>query len=237
MARIRKDVLQRQKTMEKYVKLSKENPMRSTLKIYKYPEDVNSYDELRKVYLRLADTADRRLRRLEEYSSKKEYADILKYAYAKAMDDIHSERGSDATRFKGGVPKKGNVLSLQSRINDVLKFLNSPTSTIEGVKLSYEQRARTLNDKYGMNLTWQEMANLFESGVAQDMISNLASDTAMKTIGKYYRNKDEIEKIFEKVKEPKQLKAFKSESTNTKLTAKQMRMLYNNKNRLDIAFD
>ena len=47
----------------------------------------------------------------------------------------------------------------------------------------------------------------------------------------------EIEKIFEKVKEPKELTAFKSESTNTKLTAKQMRMLYNNKNRLDIAFD
>ena len=70
------------------------------------------------------------------------------------------------------------------------------------------------------------MADFFENESVQEMIQNFASDTAMKTIGKYYRNKEEIEKIFEKVKDSKQLTAFRSEKTDTRLTAKQMRMLY-----------
>lgn len=226
MARIRKDVAQRQKTASYYGQ-----------KVYKFPEDASSYDDLRKAYLHLADIADRRMRRLEEYASKdKKYANILKFAYDKAINDIEAERGSGANRFKAGALANGNILNLQSRINDVLKFLNSPTSTISGVKKVYGQRAKVINEKYGLDLTWEQMADFFENESVQTTIRNFASDTAMKMIGKYYRNKDEIQEIFDKSNNKSDIQAFSSERTSTKLTAKQMRYLYQQRTKLNDLF-
>lgn len=226
MARIRKDVAQRQKTASDYGQ-----------KVYKFPEDASSYDDLRKAYLHLADIADRRMRRLEEYASKdKKYANILKFAYDKAINDIEAERGSGSNRFKAGASANGNILNIQSRINDVLKFLNSPTSTISGVKKVYGQRAKVINEKYGLDLTWEHMADFFENESVQATIQNFASDTAMKMIGKYYRNKDEIQKIFDKANNKSDIRAFSSEKTSTKLTAKQMRYLYQQRTKLDDLF-
>ena len=226
MARIRKDVAQRQKTTSDYGQ-----------KVYKFPEDASSYDDLRKAYLHLADIADRRMRRLEEYASKdKKYANILKFAYDKAINDIEAERGSGAHRFKAGALANGNILNMQSRINDVLKFLNSPTSTISGVKKVYGQRAKVINEKYGLNLTWEQMADFFENELVQAMIQNFASDTAMKIIGKYYRNKDKIQEIFDKANNKSDIQAFSSEKSSTKLTAKQMRYLYQQRTKLEDLF-
>ena len=237
----RKDVQQRINTMRKYTEIEKQRIQESgvnkkpRLKVYEFPEDATTYDELRKAYLKLADTADRRLRRLEEYASKdKSYEDILKFSYAKAMYDIEAQRGEGKNRFMGGVPKKGNILTIQSRINDVLKFLNSPSSTIEGINIIYGERARTINDIYGLDLTAVDMGDFFENDFVQNAISTFASDTAMKVLGKYYRNKDEIDKLFKQYNKDKKakkldIKAFKSEQTNTKLTAQQMEFLYNNK--------
>ena len=226
MARIRKDVAQRQKTASDYGQ-----------KVYKFPEDASSYDDLRKAYLHLADIADRRMRRLEEYASKdKKYANILKFAYDKAINDIEAERGIGSHRFKAGALANGNILNMQSRINDVLKFLNSPTSTISGVKKVYGQRAKVINEKYGLDLTWEQMADFFENESVQATIQNFASDTAMKMIGKYYRNKDKIQEIFDKANNKSDIQAFSSEKTSTKLTAKQMRYLYQQRTRSDDLF-
>lgn len=226
MARIRKDVAQRQKTASDYGQ-----------KVYKFPEDASSYDDLRKAYLHLADIADRRMRRLEEYASKdKKYANILKFAYDRAIYDIEAERGSGERRFKAGASANGNILNIQSRINDVLKFLNSPTSTISGVKKVYGQRAKVINEKYGLDLTWEQMADFFENESVQATIQNFASDTAMKIIGKYYRNKDKIQEIFDKANNKSDIQAFSSEKTSTKLTAKQMRYLYQQRTKLNDLF-
>ena len=226
MARIRKDVQQRQKVAEDYGN-----------KVWRFPEEAQTYDELRKEYMHLADIADRRMRRLEEYAGKDPaYANILKFAYDKAIWDIQAERGENAYRFAGGVPKIGNVLTIQSRINDVLKFLNSPTSTISGIKKVYGQRASAINEKYGMDLSWENMADFFENDLVQATISDFASDTAMKMLGKFYRNKDEILDIFAMTKNKSDIKAFNSTLTNTKLTAKQMRYLFDNQGKLDDLF-
>ena len=226
MARVRKDVQQRQQVAKDYGN-----------KVWRFPDDVQTYDGLRKEYMHLADIADRRLRRLEEYSAKDPaYANILKFAYDKAIYDIQAERGFDAYRFAGGVPKEGNILEIQSRINDVLKFLNSPTSTISGVKKVYGSRAKTINEKYGTDFTWENMADFFENDLVRSTINNFASDTAMKMFGKYYRNKDEILDIFAKTKNKNDIKAFSSSETNTKLTAKQMRYLFENRDKLDDLF-
>lgn len=226
MARIRKDVQQRQQVAEEYGN-----------KIWRFPENATSYDELRKEYLHLADIADRRLRRLEEYSAKDPaYENILKFAYDKAIWDIQAERGPGTYRFRGDVPKKGQTIVIQSRINDVLKFLNSPTSTISGVKKVYGQRAKVINEKYDMNLTWENMADFFENDLVRATIADFASDTAMKMLGKYYRNKDEIDKIFSLTQNKAKISSFSSKETNTKLTARQMRYLFEQREKLEDLF-
>ena len=233
MAKTRKDVAQRQKTMRKYTV----GDSTVELRVYEFPDHLNTYADLRKEYFRLAKLADDRIRILEDYSKRPEYEDILKFAYAKAMEDIAAYRGEDANRFKGGVPMEGNKLTIQSRINDVLKFLNSPSSTITGINRIYSARAKTLNEKYGMDLTWGNMADFFENDLVRATISEFASDTAMKMLGKYYRNKDEIDKIFEGVKNKAKIARFKSENTKTTLSAKQMRYLYEQREKLqDIPF-
>jgi hypothetical protein len=205
--------------------------------VYDFPDQLHTYDELRKEYIRLAKLADDRIRILEDYSKRPEYEDILKFAYAKAMEDIAAYRGEDAKRFKGGVPKEGNILTIQSRINDVLKFLNSPSSTITGINRIYSARAKKLNEKYGMDLTWENMADFFENDLVRSTISEFASDTAMKMLGKYYRNKEEIDKIFSSVENASKIAKFKSENTKTTLSAKQMRYLYEQREKLqDIPF-
>ena len=58
----------------------------------------------------------------------------------------------------------------------------------------------------------------------------------MKMIGKYYRNKDKIQEIFDKANNKSDIQAFSSENTSTKLTAKQMRYLYQQRTKLDDLF-
>ena len=156
------------------------------------------------------------------------------------MEDIQAELGPDATRFKAKVPKTGNVLTLQSRINDVLKFLNSPTSTISGIKKTYERRAMKVNQHYGLELTWQDMADFFENGVVEKAFSTFASDTAMKIMGKYYRHKDEIQDIFDKYekdkKAGKKVKLGTYKEGKTRLTRLQMEFLYENRDQAEKLF-
>lgn len=201
-------------------------------KVYSFQDEYDSYDQLRKEYLKLADIADRRMRRLEEYQAKdKKYENILKFAYDKAIYDIQAETGFNTYRFKQGVPKEGNVLTIQSRINDVLKFLNSPTSTITGIKAVYSERAKKINEIYGLDLTWENMADFFENDLVTSMKQDFASKTAMQTLGKFYRNKDEILDMFQK--KGYNPTKFVSEKTDTKMTAKQMKYLYDHQNELE----
>lgn len=142
---------------------------------------MSTYDELLREYKQLAKRADQRLVRLEKYSNDPHYKGITSYAYARAMRDIKSWSGQDANRFNTKAPD--NKQQLQAKLADIKQFLNAPTSTKAGVTSIYKQRAKTTNERYGTNFTWQELANFYESSLAEKLDSQYGSKTMTKALG------------------------------------------------------
>lgn len=136
---------------------------------------VKQGESLEAAWKRLAKQADQRLVRLEAYAHDENFNSVLRYAYARAMRDIQSFGGKK--RFNARKPT--NPQELRARINDILTFLNSPTSTKQGIIAVYQKRANSINKKYGTNFTWQQLADYFQSGKADKMNSKYGSDTAL----------------------------------------------------------
>lgn len=155
---------------------------------------------LEKEYRKLAKRADQRLVRLKRLSEQPGYKGVLNYAYKVAQRDIRSWSGENATRFNTKPPSNTN--QLKAKIADIKKFLESASSTwgrtkeTKGIKQIYEDRTRTINEKYGTDFTWQELAKLFESGLWKKIKSkdDYGSDTDFTTIA-------DIKKNFKEVKE------------------------------------
>lgn len=149
----------------------------------------------------LAKQADQRLVRLERYAGQKNYANILDYAYSNAMYDIRALTGdAEATRFNR-IPAKTksgaiNQQNLHAKINAVKRFLESPTSTKQGITKVYKQRADTINKRYGTDLSWQEMAAYYSSSMAQKIENEYkASKSIVRALGALRRIGDDPEQI------------------------------------------
>ena len=157
------------------------------LKVYKMPELSEKSDMI--AYLnKINKTADRRLRNLEVYRHDAGYKDMDKYAYAKAMRNIKAIGGNK--RFSIKASESMTKREIQKRINYTLEFLNSPSSTKSGITKVYKKRAATLNAKYGTNYKWQQLTQLFESGVFDVLIEKFASESTFRSIGKFQKNKE-----------------------------------------------
>lgn len=144
---------------------------------------------------RLAKRANQRLVRLEQYSSRAGLSSITKYAYAKASDYIKSNLGlgkGGKARFKehiklfdindgtkqlsGQALYKANVMIQRQRIKAMEEFLGAESSTLGqsrsgpktiGIKKIYENRAKTITDKYldkyGLEMTENDLKRFFDS--------------------------------------------------------------------------
>ena len=153
---------------------------------------------LEKEYRKLAKRADQRLVRLKKLSEQPGYEGVLNYAYKVAQRDIRSWSGEKATRFNTKPPSNTN--QLKAKIADIKKFLGSASSTwgrtkeTKGIKQIYEDRTRTINEKYGTDFTWQELAKLFESGLWKKIKSkdDYGSDTDFNTIADIKKNFKEV---------------------------------------------
>lgn len=177
------------------------------------------YNAALKEYRKLAKRADQRLVRLERYSKEPQYENIKQYAYARAMRDIKSWSGERAKRFNTKPPS--NYSELMGKINDIKWFLQAATSSIKptkdnavydyvngqkvlvggGIDLTYQKRAATLNEKYGTNLTWENVGWMFESALYRKLNKKFNdSKTAVRVIGHLQRNEEEIINAYEKGK-------------------------------------
>lgn len=152
---------------------------------------------LEQEYKRLAKLADQRLRALEAYKHDKHFGGILSYSYKSALADIKYYSGEGAKRFDTAAP--ANRKTFERKINDILKFLNSPTSTKRGVLNMYKKRTATINERYGTNFTWQELAQYFNDNVGSDLAkkTNQTSATILKAIGVLQKKSAEIKKEIE----------------------------------------
>ena len=161
-----------------------------------------TYEEVVKVYRTLAKTADQRLVRLEAYEHDPNFANATKWAYARAIRDIQQWSGEQATRFNTAPPK--SMAELQAKIEDIKTFLAAPTSTKKGIKDVLQNRANTLNEKYGTNFKWNNVGTFFESELAQKMDESYSSKTTIKIVASLQKNKKKILKELKKAEEKDQ---------------------------------
>lgn len=144
-------------------------------------------------YKAIAKRADRRLRNLEKAASARPYyKTATEWAYARAMKDIESRFGEGVTRFDRKLPKKATKLQIIAAISDVQTFLDAPTSSLSGIKNVYEKRTQTINEKYGTDFKWEDLADLLSSGQYDKLANTYGSQTTWKTIGEMQKKKKEI---------------------------------------------
>ena len=148
-------------------------------------------DDMQKEYTLLAIRADKRLQRLEKYAKREGLSNILKGAYARAVKDIEAWRGKGHKRFGTRPPKDPDIL--RQELNDIRAFLRSDTSTLkpgigtQGYAISvYEKAAKTFNERYGGDFTWEDLAAFYGSKKAARIASRIkASKTVAKALGEF----------------------------------------------------
>lgn len=131
-------------------------------------------------YRRLAKVADQRLVRLEQLSKDPNFKGATKMAYARAMSDLEIFGGG--RRFNVKAPEDRRLF--REKIMAMRYFLESPTSTKKGIVETYQERAKTLSEKYGTNFTWKDLADYFGKGMADKIAKDgYGSKTALRAIG------------------------------------------------------
>lgn len=161
-------------------------------------------ETLTDLYYRLAHAADTRIRRLEKLSSEEGFQTATQWAYARAMKDIQKYSGEGRTRFETKPPE--NKMQLQAKINDIRTFLTSPSSTKTGIIESYKKKADSTNTKYGTNLTWEDIAKMYQSGIGQKINDDYGSDTVLMAIAQIQKQKnpeDWVKESWRNVHRPK----------------------------------
>lgn len=158
--------------------------------------------ELNKIYRRVAKVADQRLVRLEQLSKQKDFKQVKQWAYKNAIQDaLEWGANTDKPRFNIKPPSKRT--SVKAKINDMLNFIEKPTSTRAGIVEVYENKAKTLNEKYkeyGLNLSWSDVGTFFESTLYKKLSKKYSSGTVIKAIATMKQNEGQLLKDFEQHK-------------------------------------
>lgn len=152
------------------------------IKIRKYDFNQKQNESEYQYYKRLAKAADKRMDRLEQYSKEEGFSTAKQWAYAKAMSDIKKWGTEKSRRFFTKPPQDHE--KFLAKINDIRTFLESPTSTKEGIKNVYIKRVNTINERYGTQFTWDQFAKFVLSGQAALWDSKFGSKTALKAIAR-----------------------------------------------------
>ena len=118
-------------------------------------------ETMKKELKKLSIEADKKLRKLEKLSQKKGYENVKEFAYRRAMKDIRYWSEGSKRSFKS-MMKTDNINSLQGQINAVKRFLDAPTSAKKSIDDLFKRRANSLNENYGTNFEWQDLANVFD---------------------------------------------------------------------------
>ena len=129
-------------------------------------------------YKRLAKVADQRLVRLERLSEQAGYENAWKWAYKSAQKDIEKWGGSK--RFNTAPPS--DQRQLKAKINDIKAFLGAKSSTKSGITEVYKKRAKTWNEKYGTDVSWEDLAKYYSRGINKKLERDMNSDVVNKAI-------------------------------------------------------
>lgn len=159
-----------------------------------------SYDDLVKIYRRAAKSADQRLVRLEQLSGQKDFKQVKQWAYKNAAREA-AEWGANPLKPRFNIKPPEGKTSIRAKINDMLNFMEKPTSTREGIISVYEKKAQTLNKKYaeyGLDLDWSDVGTFFESTLYKKLSKKYSSGTVVKAIATLKQNESQVLNDFAK---------------------------------------
>lgn len=154
--------------------------------------------DLQKIYRRVAKTADQRLVRLEKLSKQKDFSQVKQWAYKQAAYDA-MEWGASIEKPRFNIKPPSHKTQLKAKIQDMLNFLDKPTSTRSGIIEVYQSKANTLNEKYkeyGLNLNWSDVGTFFESTLYKKLSKKYSSGTVIKAIATMKQNEKQLIKDF-----------------------------------------
>lgn len=147
-------------------------------KINRNPDYIDAYVE----YREKAKKADQRLVRLEALRHEEHFHGVLSFSYKRAIRDITSWGGDK--RFNIAPPT--TVTQIRSKISDIDSFLSKPTSKKSSILKIYKKKAQTINEryasKYGVEFTWEDIANYYESDTAKKNDSVKGSKTLVQAL-------------------------------------------------------
>lgn len=155
------------------------------------PDEIKNFKSLQR-------RANDRLRALEKLQKQAGYENVTKYAYKAAMRDIKTQGGK--SRFTS-VNAKTSRKEYEKKMNELDRFLSAPTSTKSGITKIYKQRAEEFTERTGAKVSWQDLAALYETGIA-DMLasSGFGSDVVQMMFATIKANKDSIKEQIAKGK-------------------------------------
>jgi len=188
------------------------------VKINSNPDYVQAYVE----YRQKAKKADQRLVRLEALSHEEHFEGVLEFAYKGAIRDIKSWGGD--RRFNTAPPVK--LTELQAKISDIDKFMKpGNTSTKSGILKIYKKRADTINKRYGkefgVEFTWEDIANYYEDKKSQREAVKLSSKTEIRALAVLKRMS--VDKEIKEIQDTKE--KIQRVTGKDKILAKEVEML------------
>ena len=151
--------------------------------------NTEAYNQELAEFRTLAKRADQRLLQLEKYAERAGFENITKWAYDKAMRDIKYWSGEGKRTFNRDAPT--SLQQLRAKKRDVQEFLDSVTSTMTGTKHMFEDRANALNEKYDLNLTWENLGNVFENK-EENIFYQKGGVSYLKAVDYMQKNEDAI---------------------------------------------
>ena len=152
-------------------------------------------DELRIEFEKLAHRADTRLLRLEQKGL------TGTAAYKSAMRMISSYKAG-GTRFRASL-KGLTKAQVASRLNKVRTFLNEKTSTVTGRQELASGASKTIKDKYGLDLSPDQLGAIFDGVLWQKLNTMFDSKTAAKILGTIQKHKGSLKAAFKELAEQK----------------------------------
>ena len=146
------------------------------------PQDLNK-EELQNAIRQMSKVANQRLRQLEKegYTELNAYRKVKSNSLKMSIFD-YTKKGE--LKFSGKVKSK-TYNQLEQEFAELQRFLTAKTSTIKGIKEKYEKATKKVNEKYSVNLTTQQIGELFESEIIQNCSNRFGSDKVLTIISRY----------------------------------------------------
>lgn len=151
-------------------------------------------------YTRAVERINKQMQRLEKAA--KGGRKVLNYAYKGARISIielfgeYTPQGKIRTRFSRTLPK--NVAEYQAVMNAIKDFYSKPTSTLKGFTQIYSKRAETISEKYGVSVTPDQLAKIFDTGLWDAIADTYGSETTMEMALEVQQKADEIKEKLKK---------------------------------------